>query len=145
MVRVPKRKLTDRSAGPLFRESDVPKRLTISDDLQIISSEGYGFLSKSRKDLEAVEREVEAWIDANPSHARVDEAKRWLTEAAEKIFEIQLRRRMETKRMEVAAMEKLVRREVQDYLWLKKVRFSDLPHKTDELTKKIMAEIYESE
>jgi hypothetical protein len=116
--------------------------LTISDDLQIIPTEGCGFLSKSRRELEAVEPEVEAWIAANSLHARLDEANRWLAEATEKIFEIQLSRRMETKRMETAAMEKVVRREVHDYLWAKKVRFADLPSKTDELTKKIMAELY---
>lgn len=123
----------------------MPRYLTISDDLQIIPSEGYRFLSKSGMDLEAVEPEVEAWTDANPLHARCDEARRWLTEAAEKICEIQVRRRMETKLMEAAAMEKLIRREVHDILWAQKVRFADLPRKTEELTRKIMAEWHGSE
>ncbi len=123
----------------------MPRYLTISDDLQIIPSEGHKFLSKSKRDLEAVEPEVAAWIDANPLHTRHDEAKRCLTEAAEKIIEIQLRRRMEAKHMEAVEMEALVRREVHDYLWAQKVRFADLPRETEELTKKLIEELYGSE
>ena len=95
--------------------------------------------------MEAVEPEVQAWADANPLHARHEEAKQWLAEAAEKILQIRAMRRIETKRMESEARERLIRREVHDYLWQRKVRFADLRRKTDELTKKIMAELYGSE
>ena len=95
--------------------------------------------------MESVEPEVQAWADANPLHTRHEEAKQWLTEASEKIFQIQVMRRLEAKRVESEAREKLVRREVHNYLWEQKVSFADLPRKTDELTKKIMDELYSSE
>ena len=116
-----------------------PKYLTISDDLQIVPSTAR-YLSRSGCTIDAAIRDVSDCVEANPLHPRVAAAKGWLQEAEEKAFQSGLLRMAESKRMERAAFEMLVRREVHNYLWEQKVKFADLPKKTDELTDKILKE-----
>jgi hypothetical protein len=90
----------------------MPKYLTINDDLQLVTGEGCRFLSKSGKDLEAVETDVENWVENNASHARREEAERWLNSVSD-----EMRRRLsieDQQRIERAAID-AVQKSIRQY------------------------------
>lgn len=88
----------------------MPKYLTISDDLQIITGEGCRFLSKSAKDLSTVESEVEDWVEINATHPRRKEAELWLNSAFDEMQDrISIEARKEAEKASINSMEKSIR------------------------------------
>ena len=116
-----------------------PKYLTINDDLQIVPGTNR-HLSRSGCTLHVAIEAVSLWAEANALHPRIAAAREWLQEAEEKTFQEGLLRVAELKRLKREAFEILVRREVHNFLWEQKVKFADLPKRTDELTEKILRE-----
>jgi hypothetical protein len=91
----------------------MPKYLTISGDLQLVTGEGCRFLSKSGKELATVESEVETWLDDHPVDSRRIEAEVWLEAAFDETQ--RCRSVEEQKRVRDAAlheMKKMIRRTV---------------------------------
>jgi hypothetical protein len=119
----------------------MPRYLTISDDLQIIPSEGWRFISKSHRSLESVESDVRSWVSDHPVHPRIREVEQWLTAAEDKILETQVTRTVQTKAMAIGDKKREIRRVVREYLWSKKCPFKDLDRKTDELSEQFAREL----
>lgn len=129
--------------GPLGGEvcgtrNQMPRYLTISDDLQLILGDGDGgrFLSASGRQLEAVESEVVEWVEAHAEHPRRQEAEQWLLHAADRIVKIQITRGMEAKRIVIADTQKDLRREIKKLLWARFGRewsYQEINQMTNEL------------
>ena len=89
----------------------MPKYLTISDDLQLIAGQGCRFLSRSGKELAAVESEVEDWVQDNSAHPRLEEAELWLDSAFDELQRrVSTEDRKKTEETLIHEMEKLLRR-----------------------------------
>ena len=91
----------------------MPKYLTISDDLQIVTGEGCRFLSRSGKELAVVESEVDDWVQNNETHPRRAEAELWLSSAFD---ELQLRLSGEDRKNLEAAAIYLMENSIREYV-----------------------------
>jgi hypothetical protein len=92
----------------------MPRYLTIGD-LQIALDGSCAFTPTSGNTLEAVLVRVEAWVDRNPNHGLLPEAKRWLEEAELKLQKLrrEQRSRQEIDKAENALCARLTRKYIE--------------------------------
>ena len=112
--------------------------LTISNGLQLVTTEGCGFLSASGLTLEEVVTEVGIWTASHQTHPRLEDAERWLERAGERLQAIQLVKSNDARQAERLALKKRLLREAHDFNWKRKVKFADLPQKDEELAEGII-------